>query len=162
MTEAALQRDADGALCGTLADEAATLALGARLAQCLTPGLRIYLHGHLGSGKTTLVRGLLRALGHAGRVRSPTFTLVETYNVSNLYLYHFDFYRMKGADEWRDAGFREAFAADAVCLVEWPEKAAALPAPDLEVQLRHAANGRCVRLTAHGARGLRCLETLAA
>jgi tRNA threonylcarbamoyladenosine biosynthesis protein TsaE len=157
-----LWREPDGALAGTLEDEAATLELGARIAQCLAAGMRIYLHGDLGSGKTTLVRGLLQALGHVGPVKSPTFTLVETYNISNLYLYHFDFYRMKGADEWREAGFREAFAADAVCVVEWPEKAGTLPAPDLAVQLHHAGSGRSVRLIAHGARGLHCLETLAA
>jgi tRNA threonylcarbamoyladenosine biosynthesis protein TsaE len=154
-----LARDADGSLHGVLPDEAATLALGQRLAACLQPGLKIYLHGDLGAGKTTLVRGLLRGLGYAGRVKSPTFTLVETYNLSSLYLYHFDFYRLRDPGEWRDAGFREAFGGDAICLVEWPERAA-LPAPDLCIHLAHAGEGRRVRLAGHGARATGCLEHL--
>jgi tRNA threonylcarbamoyladenosine biosynthesis protein TsaE len=77
----------------TLPTEADTLALGRALAPCLVPGLTIYLIGELGAGKTTLARGLLRGLGYAGKVKSPTFTLVEVYEVSRLYLYHFDFYR---------------------------------------------------------------------
>jgi tRNA threonylcarbamoyladenosine biosynthesis protein TsaE len=157
-----LARQADGSLAGSLDDEAATLALGVRLAACLRPGMRLYLHGDLGAGKTTLVRGLLRALGYSGRVKSPTFTLVETYTISSLYLYHFDFYRMKGSDEWRDAGFREAFAGDAVCVVEWPEKAGALPPPDLHVHIGHAGTGRSVRLSANSAAGAGCLDALAA
>jgi tRNA threonylcarbamoyladenosine biosynthesis protein TsaE len=157
----ALRREADGSLAGHLQDEAATLALGARMAACVQPGVRIYLQGDLGTGKTTLARGLLHALGYAGRVKSPTFTLVETYNLSSLYLYHFDLYRLQDRDEWRDAGFREAFEADAVCLVEWPEKAT-LPAPDLSVHLEHAGAGRCVRLSPHTARGNRCLDRLRA
>ena len=97
-----------------LPDEAATRALGARLAEALTerattkpptrPGLRIYLHGELGAGKTTLVQGLIAALGHTGRVKSPTYTLVELYALSRLNLYHFDFYRFRGESEWREAG----------------------------------------------------------
>jgi tRNA threonylcarbamoyladenosine biosynthesis protein TsaE len=156
-----LRRDADGSLAGHLQDEAATLELGARIAACMQPGVRIYLQGDLGTGKTTLARGLLRALGYAGRVKSPTFTLVETYNLSSLYLYHFDFYRVKDPDEWRDAGLREAFEADAACLVEWPEKAS-LPAPDLSVHLAHAGAGRSVRLSAGTPRGSRCLDQLRA
>lgn len=156
-----LARDADGALRGTLRDAAATLDLGQRVAACLEPGVRIYLHGDLGAGKTTLVRGLLRGLGYAGRVKSPTFTLVETYLVSSLYLYHFDFYRLQGPEEWRDAGFREAFGGDGVCIVEWPEKAAdTLPAPDLTLHLAHAGAGRSVRIRAHSAWGTRCLAQL--
>jgi tRNA threonylcarbamoyladenosine biosynthesis protein TsaE len=156
-----LRRDPDGSLAGHLQDEAATLALGARMAACVQPGVRIYLQGDLGTGKTTLARGLLHALGYAGRVKSPTFTLVETYNLSSLYLYHFDFYRLKDPDEWRGAGFREAFEADAACLVEWPEKAS-LPAPDLSVHLGHAGSGRSVRLLAGTPRGSRCLDRLSA
>jgi tRNA threonylcarbamoyladenosine biosynthesis protein TsaE len=161
VTADALSRDAHGSLNGLLADETATLALGQRLAACLQPGFRIYLHGDLGAGKTTLVRGLLRGLGYAGRVKSPTFTLVETYNVSSLYLYHFDFYRLRDPDEWRDAGFREAFGGDAVCVVEWPERAS-LPAPDLAIHLEHAGDQRRVRLVGHSACAGRCLDHLAA
>ena len=155
-----LLAQADGSVAGLLDDAGATLALGERIAGCLTAGMRIYLQGDLGVGKTTLVRGILRRLGYAGRVKSPTFTLVETYNLSSLYLYHFDFYRLRNPEEWREAGFREAFGGEGVCLVEWPEKAAALPAPDLGICLAHAAAGRRVNLAAHTARGHACLQHL--
>src|SRR3954462_2147817 len=114
-----------------LSNESATLDLGARLAQALPSHLIVYLHGELGAGKTTLARGVLRGLGYAGRVKSPTFTLVEVYEFSRLYFYHFDFYRFTDPDELDHAGFREYFNPQSVCLVEWPEKAAGLPAPDL-------------------------------
>ena len=104
-----------------LADEAATAALARRLADSLAPGMVIWLSGALGVGKTTLVRSLLAALGHTGRVASPTFTLLEPYELSSFPVYHFDFYRFSAANEWRDAGFDEYFAGNGVCLVEWPE-----------------------------------------
>lgn len=146
----------------TLADEAATLALGAALATVLEPGLRIYLSGELGAGKTTLVRGLLRALGYAGRVKSPSYSLLETYNVSSLYLYHFDFYRFTSAENWRDAGFADEFGGDGVCLVEWPEHAGApLPAPDIAIALESTApSGRLAGLSSLSERGSRCLAGL--
>jgi tRNA threonylcarbamoyladenosine biosynthesis protein TsaE len=120
-----------------LADTAATTALGAALARLLQPGMTIYLHGDLGAGKTTLVRGLLRALGHSGPVKSPTYTLVELYVFSRYIIYHFDFYRFNRPEEWLEAGLDEHFNAQSVCLVEWPEKVGALlPPPDLEVMLQ--------------------------
>jgi len=150
-----------GELAGHLDDEAATLELGARLAGVLRSGLKIYLSGELGAGKTTLVRGVLRALGYRGRVKSPTFTLVELYKLSSLELYHFDFYRFEDPREWIDAGFREAFDTAAVCLVEWPEKAAgALPPADLRLRLEHADVGRRIRLAADTDEGRECLEQL--
>ena len=117
--------DAPESACLTLrlSDEAATNALGAALAGTLAPGMVVWLDGDLGAGKTTLVRALLRALGHAGPVKSPTYTLVELYSVSSLYLYHFDFYRFNDPEEFDDAGLGEYFRKDAVCLVEWPDKA---------------------------------------
>jgi len=90
-----------------LADEPATQRLGAALAAGIAPGRVLHLSGELGAGKTTLVRGLLRELGHTGRVKSPTYPLVELYVVSRLNLYHFDFYRFKDPTEWIDAGFRD-------------------------------------------------------
>ena len=96
----------------TLADETATLLLGAQFAQVLHPGLVIFLNGDLGAGKTTLARGILRGLGYQGKVKSPTYNLVELYKISKLYLYHFDFYRFEEPTEWEDAGFREYFNAD--------------------------------------------------
>ncbi len=144
-----------------LADDAATRAVGARLAQALVPGLCIYLRGDLGSGKTTLVRGLLRGLGFQGRVKSPTYTLVELYTISRLNLYHFDLYRFKDAKEWRDAGLNEYFNDASTCLVEWPEKAAGLlPVADLELALEFADDGRDLALRAGTQSGKACLDRL--
>ena len=144
-----------------LPDEAATRALGARLAQVLDPGLSLYLHGDLGSGKTTLVRGLLRGLGYEGRVKSPTYALVELYTVSRLNLYHFDFYRFRDPKEWRDAGFQEYFNEASVCLVEWPEKAAGLlPDADLDIALEFAGDGRDLSVSAGTEDGKACLIRL--
>ena len=144
-----------------LPDEAATRALGARLARAIEPGLALYLHGDLGSGKTTLARGLLRGLGYQGRVKSPTYTLVELYTVSRLNLYHFDFYRFKDPKEWRDAGFNEYFNNASVCLVEWPERAAGLlPAADLDVALEFAGDGRDLSVRAGTESGKACLHRL--
>jgi len=144
-----------------LTDETATRAMGARLARVLVPGLRIYLHGDLGSGKTTLVRGLLRGLGYAGRVKSPTYALVELYPISRLNLYHFDFYRFRDPKEWRDAGFGEYFNSDSVCLVEWPEKAGGLlPVADLDIALEFAGDGRDLSVCAGTENGRACLNQL--
>ena len=144
-----------------LPDEASTRALGERLARVIMPGLAIYLHGDLGSGKTTLVRGLLRGLGYAGRVKSPTYALVELYAVSRLNLYHFDFYRFREPKEWRDAGFSEYFNSASVCLVEWPEKAAGLlPVADLDIALEFAGDGRDLSISAGTESGKACINQL--
>ena len=144
-----------------LAAESDTLALGAELARGLAPGLVVYLSGDLGTGKTTLVRGLLRALGVTERVKSPTFSLVELYIVSSLYLYHFDFYRFKQSEEWADAGFRDYFNRMSVCVVEWPEKAGGqLPAPDLSIQMEVSGSGRGITISAESEAGSKCLTEL--
>jgi tRNA threonylcarbamoyladenosine biosynthesis protein TsaE len=144
-----------------LPDEAATLALGARLAAAVAPGLAIWLVGDLGAGKTTLSRGLLRGLGFAGRVKSPTYTLVEIYPFSSFNLYHFDLYRFVDPEEWEDAGFREYFNPESICLVEWPEKGGALlPPPDLEIRLEIDGDGRLARLCGRTEEGWRCMERL--
>jgi tRNA threonylcarbamoyladenosine biosynthesis protein TsaE len=141
--------------------ESDTTALGAALAAALRPGLVIYLQGDLGAGKTTLVRGLLRALGHSGSVKSPTYTLIEPYVVSRLDLYHFDFYRFTSPDEFIDAGLDEYFAGQGACLVEWPDKAQPyLAPPDLEVSLTLAGSGRQAELTARTEAGRTCLNEL--
>lgn len=120
-----------------LRDLAATSALAAAIAPHVRPGFVVYLSGDLGTGKTAFTRALLRALGHDGRVRSPTFTLAEPYNLSNFELYHFDFYRFGSSDEWRDLGFDELIGGDVAAVVEWPELAGqGLPAPDLWIRLR--------------------------
>ena len=145
-----------------LPDEAATLALGARLAPILQPGTTIYLSGDLGAGKTTLARGLLRALGFAGRVKSPTYALVELYTVSSLHLYHFDFYRFRDPEEWHEAGFRDLFNEVNICLVEWPEKAQdLLPQPDVKVTLTMTPQStREAVLSVHTKRGQQLLMSM--
>jgi tRNA threonylcarbamoyladenosine biosynthesis protein TsaE len=143
-----------------LADEAATLAFGAQLARELAPGMTLYLEGDLGAGKTTLVRGLLRALGHSGRVKSPTYALAETYSLPAFELYHFDLYRMHDPREWLDAGFRDVSDGRAVSLVEWPEKAAGwLPPPDVVIRLTIADDAREIECEARSPRGAHYLET---
>lgn len=151
-----------------LPDEAATLAFGARLARTLVSrmqddaaqsGMTFYLEGDLGAGKTTLVRGMLRALGHAGRVKSPTYTLVEAYSLAGLELYHFDLYRMHDPREWLDAGFRDVGDGGAVSLIEWPEKAAGwLPAPDVTLRLKIVDDAREIECMAGSPRGAHYLE----
>ncbi|SOE70383.1 tRNA threonylcarbamoyladenosine biosynthesis protein TsaE [Burkholderia sp. D7] len=161
-----------------LPDEDATLAFGDRFAQAILqarlknsstpnerfPGLQVQLIGDLGAGKTTLVRATLRSLGHAGRVRSPTYTLVEPYSLATetgpLELYHFDLYRFADPAEWADAGFREYFDAGAICLVEWPQRAGGLlGVPDLEFTLEQEGEGRVLTARAFSETGKSCLES---
>jgi tRNA threonylcarbamoyladenosine biosynthesis protein TsaE len=145
----------------TLEDENETLELGGALAPCLLPGLTIYLRGDLGAGKTTLVRGMVRALGHPGTVRSPTYALVEVYELSRLHLHHFDFYRFRDPREWIDAGFRESFDGRNVTVIEWPEKAGTwLPPADLEIRLDFTETGREATLTSQSLAGQKCLALL--
>ncbi len=146
-----------------LPDEAATLALGARLGRALAPGLTIWLRGDLGAGKTTLTRGVLRELGFTGRVKSPTYTLVELYSFPRFNLYHFDLYRFADPGEWEDAGFREYFNPASICLVEWPEKGGGLlPAADVVVDLGFSGDGdgRSVHVEGRTAAGRVCVERL--
>jgi tRNA threonylcarbamoyladenosine biosynthesis protein TsaE len=144
-----------------LADEAATLALGAALADALEPGLSVHLKGELGVGKTTLVRGILRGLGWQGPVKSPTYTLLELYEVSRLLLHHFDFYRFHDPREWSDAGFRESFNGRNVSLIEWPEKAGdLLPPPDVAIVLASSGEGRSASLRPRSDPGARFLQRL--
>jgi tRNA threonylcarbamoyladenosine biosynthesis protein TsaE len=145
----------------TLPEEAATLRLGAACAAGATQGISLHLRGELGAGKTTLVRGLLRGLGYAGRVKSPTYTLVEPYEDLRLNVYHFDFYRFKDRTEWLNSGFREYFNADSLCIVEWPERAGDLIAPpDLEIQLHYQGDARSALPKAHSPAGEHWLAAL--
>ena len=126
-----------------LPDATATERLGATLAASIAPGRVLHLSGDLGSGKTTLVRGLLRALGVQGPVKSPTYTWVEPYTISSIDLYHFDFYRLSNKSEWIESGLREYFRPDAVCIVEWPQNAGSLlPPPDLDIHLSYDGSAR--------------------
>jgi tRNA threonylcarbamoyladenosine biosynthesis protein TsaE len=130
----------------------------------LSPGLAIYLHGDLGAGKTALTRALLHAAGHQGRVKSPP-TPVRTLQVQlagrMVTVIHFDLYRMASPEEFLDAGFREHFNENSVCIVEWPEKGApVLPPPDMNVNLSLAGHGRDVELRALSDKGHQCLARL--
>jgi tRNA threonylcarbamoyladenosine biosynthesis protein TsaE len=150
-----------------LPDSEATAASGARLAPLLDGGMIIMLSGDLGAGKTTLVRGCLRALGWTGPVKSPTYTLVEHYPFSSLYFYHFDFYRFTDPGEWETVGLADCFRGDSVCFVEWPERVAGLlPPADLLVTLTHPQrdddDGRLCTLEARTSAGERCLMAMAA
>jgi tRNA threonylcarbamoyladenosine biosynthesis protein TsaE len=148
-----------------LPDESATQALGAALARAVLPGLVVYLEGDLGAGKTALTRALLHAAGHKGAVKSPTYTLSEPYRIEldgkNVNLIHYDLYRMASPEEFLDAGFREDFDGNNICIVEWPEKGApVLPPPDVQVLLAVSGPGRTVELQALSELGLLCLERL--
>ncbi len=170
-----------------LPDESASLQLGWALAQGLktetgkseAAALVIYMQGNLGAGKTTTVRGLLQGLGFKGRVKSPTYTLVEPYTslepdaISRLELHHFDFYRFNHPDEFLEAGLEEYFRQPGVCVVEWPDQAAPhVPPADLQIALEIVSNsvagnpvgggdaaGRKACLQAFSERGQSCLNT---
>ncbi len=121
---------------------------------CQQKGTIVYLSGNLGAGKTTLVRGFLRAMGYQGKVKSPTYTLVEPYEIKSIPLYHFDFYRLNSAQELEYMGIRDYFQADAICLVEWPEKANAALAPgDIEITISIIEDQREVNIKANTQRG---------
>jgi tRNA threonylcarbamoyladenosine biosynthesis protein TsaE len=146
-------------------DETATQSFAAALAT--QPAIRnafLALHGDLGAGKTTLVRHLLQALGVKGRIKSPTYAVVEPYELPALSVWHFDFYRFADPREWEDAGFRDIFASPGLKLAEWPEKAAAfLPQADLELTLRtRGEHEREVTLQAHTPTGVALLQAAGA
>ena len=130
-----------------LADEAATLAFGAGLADLGLSSELVYLHGDLGAGKTTLVRGYLRALGVRGAVKSPTYTLLESYEIGALKVYHFDFYRIVDPRELGYIGIDDLMGEQAVKLVEWPANAGdRLPQADMEVRLGIEELGRSIEV----------------
>lgn len=132
----------------SLSKEAETLALGRCLGERLQPGQVVFLSGQLGTGKTTLARGILAGLGYHEAVRSPTYTLVETYETDKALICHFDLYRVKDSNELEAIGVRDYLAADTICLIEWPERGGALlPPPTLHCTLETAGQGRCICLS---------------
>lgn len=151
-------------------DEAACAAMAAKLASTLKPALLggasayIELHGTLGAGKTTFTRHLLRALGVQGRIKSPSYAVVEPHDVPGMAIHHFDFYRFNDPQEWEDAGFRDLFAAPGLKLAEWPEKAAGLlPRADLRLHVQPSAQDdeqRTVHIEAFSAMGQQALQAL--
>lgn len=137
-----------------MADEAAMGAFGARIAQVTKGHGVIFLEGDLGAGKTTLSRGIIRGLGHTGAVKSPTFTVVEPYEIGDTRAFHFDLYRLVDPEELEFMGIRDYFEDDALCLFEWPQKGAGiLPKPDLTITISPQADGRSLNLLPQGSRG---------
>ena len=152
-----------------LADASETLACGEKIGCFLVKkGLLIFLQGQLGAGKTTLTQGVLKALGHSGKVKSPTYTLVEPYENLSLPVYHFDLYRLGDPEELEFMGIRDYFHKGSLCIIEWPERGNGfLPQADITVELvaEHAKGsaessiGRRLSLTAHTEKGQKCLQS---
>lgn len=123
--------------------------LGTEISVLMRPGIVLFFHGELGAGKTTLIRGILHGLGHRGAVKSPTYTLVESYPFATLTVHHFDLYRLKSAEELEFLGIRDYLGGQNLCLIEWAERGAGiLPAPDLDIRIERQEAGRLVRFTA--------------
>ena len=141
--------------------EAAQIAFGRRVARHLHPPFVIYLEGDLGTGKTTLARGVLLELGHRGPVRSPTYTLLEPYELPAMRLYHLDLYRLGDPDEVEFLGLRDLLDGDSLLLVEWPERGrGALPPANLRIRIAHAGAGRTLELIAEGPGGAQLASLL--
>ncbi|WLQ17395.1 tRNA (adenosine(37)-N6)-threonylcarbamoyltransferase complex ATPase subunit type 1 TsaE [Hahella aquimaris] len=140
-------------------DEEAMAVLGDELSQCFAaPGV-VYLQGQLGAGKTTLTRAMMRGMGYSGLVKSPTYTLVEPYQLEDKLVFHFDLYRLADPEELEFLGIRDYFHENSICLVEWPDKGAPLlPEPDLTVDIQVLMKGRRIKLLAHTTRGCQWLE----
>ena len=146
-----------------LADEAATIAFGQRLAKAINSKGLLTLSGNLGSGKTTLSRGLIQSYGHSGGVKSPTYTLVEPYEIGEKRIYHFDLYRMEDPEELEFIGLWDYLTQEALIIIEWPEKAfGVLPPADLAIQLEPQEKGRKITLSANTLAGETMLKKISA
>lgn len=144
-----------------LQDEAATLTLATHIAGLLSGGQTVFLHGDLGAGKTTFSRGVITALGHMGTVKSPTYTLVEPYQLKPFTVFHFDLYRLRDAEELEFMGIRDYFRADTLCLIEWPEQGRGyLPVPDLDIHLTFVDGHRRVLLQSQTPAGAAIIKAL--
>ncbi|KGJ88170.1 tRNA (adenosine(37)-N6)-threonylcarbamoyltransferase complex ATPase subunit type 1 TsaE [Thalassotalea sp. ND16A] len=148
-----------------LSDEQATVAMGKRLAaitqQLDLASLLVFLHGDLGAGKTTLTRGFVQGMGHNGNVKSPTYTLVEPYELAPWHVYHFDLYRLGDPEELEYMGIRDYFAQKFCCFIEWPEKGAGLlPQEDLIINLQYNDRQRLITLQANSSKGEQLIAAL--
>ena len=149
-----------------LPDEAATIAIGSGLADVLKSAtvqqaLVVYLNGDLGAGKTTLTRGFVRGMGHVGNVKSPTYTLVEPYELGEWRVFHFDLYRLADAEELEYMGIRDYFNNDCCCFIEWPEKGTGLLAKaDLIINLAYQDEKRVIKLQAESVHGENVMTAL--
>jgi tRNA threonylcarbamoyladenosine biosynthesis protein TsaE len=142
--------------------EKAMLELGALLARQLVAGTLVYLEGDLGMGKTTLARGIIQSLGHKGAVKSPTYTIVEPYDLPAGTVYHFDLYRLSDPEELEFMGIRDYFDGRSVCLIEWPRRGAGfLPPADLVITIEHEHEGRLVQLNPGTATGENLVQLMA-
>jgi len=151
----------DSRLALKLNDESATISLAYRIAAQLQPGMIIHLHGDLGAGKTTLVRGVLNSFGYSERVKSPTYTLVEPYHIAGLDLLHFDLYRLQNEQEWESAGFRDDHDGKKIFIIEWANKGGnSIPQADIEINIEILPAGRKAELHANTTLGKQCLERL--
>jgi len=141
------------------ADEAAMLEWATAAASLLSSGLVVHLIGDLGMGKTTLSRGFIQGLGHEGKVKSPTYTLVEPYELDRFTVYHFDLYRLSDPEELEFMGVRDYFSPATVCFIEWPEKGVGvLPQADISINITQWQSGRCLTLTANSDNGQAQIE----
>ena len=144
-----------------LNDEIATVAMGNKVAAIIEQGAVIYLHGDLGAGKTTFTRGVVQGFGHTGKVKSPTYTLVEPYELTRTNVYHFDLYRLGDPEELEYMGIRDYFSEQAICIVEWPEKGGEfIPVPDLDITLSYVGDERKIVINSASERGIAIVEKL--
>lgn len=145
----------------TIVDEASMLALGESLARACDNAAVIFLHGPLGAGKTTLARGFLRGIGYNGKVKSPTYTLVEPYELARGHVYHFDFYRLRDPLELDFMGIRDYFTPTSICLIEWPEYGeGVLPVADVDFYIEIQDNQRIIKLVAQTSIGNHIIERM--
>jgi tRNA threonylcarbamoyladenosine biosynthesis protein TsaE len=145
-----------------LDSEQATVQFGQRLSNHLEQGAVIFLHGDLGAGKTTFTRGVIQGLGHQGNVKSPTYTLVEPYDLKEVSAYHFDLYRLAEPEELEFMGIRDYFNETAVCLIEWPEKGQGfIPEPDLDITLEYVEEHRQISCVSRSEKGVNLLKKMA-
>ena len=144
-----------------LVDAEQTVTFGGELSAACKEPVCIYLHGELGAGKTTLTRGFIQGLGHVGNVKSPTYTLVEPYQLADWKVYHFDLYRLGDPEELEFIGIRDYFSDTSHCLVEWPERGeGVLPKADIDLTLTYVDQARVVELKANSELGKRVLALL--